>query len=52
MEKIRIALLTGQRYVVVNNIEIQLPTLPRETQKIKEGIAEKKAKELYNLITT
>ena len=51
MEQIETAILTGQKTVVVNGVLFEgLPKVPRDTQVNKEKFAQKKAKELFQLI--
>jgi len=52
MELIKVAILQGQKTVIVNNILFErLPVCPRDTQKNREKFAEEKAKELFKLIS-
>lgn len=50
MEQIQTALLMGNRKVEVNGILIELRPLKRDTLKNREKEAEKRAKEILNLI--
>ena len=51
MELIRIAILSGQRNVIVKGILFDnLPICPRDTQKQKERFATDKASQLIKLI--
>lgn len=50
MEAIETALLTGQRRVFLNGFEIELKPLKRDTQPNREREAQKRAKEIINLL--
>lgn len=50
MNQIVTALLTGQRSVTIKGVEVDLKPLPRDTQKQRERIAIKQAKEILKLI--
>ena len=50
MEEIKMALLTGQRTVNLQGIEIHLKPLPRDTQKQRERLAEAEAKKIIKAI--
>lgn len=44
------ALISGQKKVTVDNVEIILPTLKRDTLKNKEREADKISQELFNVL--
>lgn len=51
MEKIKVALLTGQKSVMVQGIDIILKPLTHDTQKNKEREAERRALAYIKLIS-
>ena len=50
LEKIKTAMLSGQRVIKFGNIEVFLPILDRDTQKRRELSAEKKANEILKVL--
>lgn len=50
MEALQLALLTGQRTAILNGIQIDLKPLKRDTQPNREREAQRRAKEIINLL--